>query len=198
MRLAANGVLALRLHGLQELGPQPGLPLLRRQLRDARLRVPRSSSARRRSSPTPSCASRSSRRCSRRSACSAACAASFFANIGARRLQRPAVHVHDDTARRRYPPIIGYEHRLDRQRRTPVYGAAGRRSTASAWSTAARRTASASQSFLLGFPMHFDWSWKTLFNRDWEDALFAFAGRSAAATAEFRKMKFGFWIGYDF
>ena len=22
------------------------------------------------------------------------------------------------------------------------------------------------ESFLLGFPMHFDWSWKTLFNRD--------------------------------
>ena len=50
------------------------------------------------------------------------------------------------------------------------------------------------QSFLLGFPMHFDWSWKTLFNKTWEDALFAAFGGSQA----FRKMKFSFWIGYDF
>jgi hypothetical protein len=50
------------------------------------------------------------------------------------------------------------------------------------------------QSFVLGFPMHFDFSWKTLFNRDWENALFAAYGGSH----EFRKMKFAFWIGYDF
>ena len=50
------------------------------------------------------------------------------------------------------------------------------------------------QSFLLGFPMHFDFSWKTLFNKAWEDALFAPVGGSH----EFRKMKFTFWIGYDF
>jgi hypothetical protein len=50
------------------------------------------------------------------------------------------------------------------------------------------------ESFLLGFPMHFDFSWKTLFNKSWEDALFAAGGGSAA----FRKMKFSFWIGYDF
>jgi hypothetical protein len=61
------------------------------------------------------------------------------------------------------------------------------------------------QSFLLGFPMHFDWSWKTMFNKDLENLLF----RSCAQTgtnrvdctgdsAGFRKMKFDFWIGYDF
>ena len=61
------------------------------------------------------------------------------------------------------------------------------------------------ESFLLGFPMHFDWSWKTLFNRAWEDTLFrtcvqVSATRSIAGpTADsFRKMKFSFWIGYDF
>jgi hypothetical protein len=42
--------------------------------------------------------------------------------------------------------------------------------------------------------MHFDWSWKTLFNKGWEDAVFSSQGGSAA----FRKMKFSFWIGYDF
>jgi len=50
------------------------------------------------------------------------------------------------------------------------------------------------ESFMLGFPMHFDWSWKTLFNKQWENALFAASGGSPA----FRKMKFSFWIGYDF
>jgi hypothetical protein len=56
------------------------------------------------------------------------------------------------------------------------------------------------ESFLLGFPMHFDWSWKTLLNRGWEDALFAFQGRVNGSTGSewFRKMKFSFWIGYDF
>jgi Omp85 superfamily domain/WD40-like Beta Propeller Repeat len=50
------------------------------------------------------------------------------------------------------------------------------------------------ESFLLGFPIHFDFSWRTLFNRDWEDALFALQGGSS----EFRKMRFDVWIGYDF
>jgi hypothetical protein len=60
------------------------------------------------------------------------------------------------------------------------------------------------QSFMLGFPMHFDWSWKTLFNRQWENLLFRSCGPSGAeivCTAngdEFRKMRFDFWIGYDF
>jgi hypothetical protein len=50
------------------------------------------------------------------------------------------------------------------------------------------------ETFALGFPIHFDWSWKTLFNKDWEDALFFAQGGSAA----FRKAKFSVWIGYDF
>jgi hypothetical protein len=50
------------------------------------------------------------------------------------------------------------------------------------------------QTFALGFPVHFDWSWKTLFNREWEDVLFAASGGSSA----FRKPKFTMWIGYDF
>jgi outer membrane protein assembly factor BamA len=50
------------------------------------------------------------------------------------------------------------------------------------------------ETFALGFPIHFDWSWRTLFNRDWEDARFAAYGGSE----EFRKPKFTVWIGYDF
>ncbi len=60
------------------------------------------------------------------------------------------------------------------------------------------------QSFMLGFPMHFDWSWKTLFNRQWEDLLFRSCAQNGAEITcspdggSFRKMKFDFWIGYDF
>jgi outer membrane protein assembly factor BamA len=50
------------------------------------------------------------------------------------------------------------------------------------------------QTFALGFPVHFDWAWKTLFNKDWEDVLFSLQGGSGA----FRKAKFSVWIGYDF
>jgi hypothetical protein len=50
------------------------------------------------------------------------------------------------------------------------------------------------ETFALGFPVHFDWAWRTLFNREWEDALFNYNGGSAA----FRKPKFSLWIGYDF
>ena len=50
------------------------------------------------------------------------------------------------------------------------------------------------ETFALGFPIHFDWSWRTLFNSAWEDALFALSGGSSA----YRKAKFSVWIGYDF
>jgi hypothetical protein len=47
--------------------------------------------------------------------------------------------------------------------------------------------------FALGFPVHFDWSWKTLMNKQWENIVFAQTGGSEA----FRKVKFSLWIGYD-
>jgi hypothetical protein len=50
------------------------------------------------------------------------------------------------------------------------------------------------ETFALGFPIHFDWSWRTLFNRDWEDALYSLRGGSSW----FRKARFDVWIGYDF
>jgi len=45
----------------------------------------------------------------------------------------------------------------------------------------------------LGFPVHFDWSWKTLMNKDWENVVYSLNGGSEA----FRKVKFSLWIGYD-
>ena len=50
------------------------------------------------------------------------------------------------------------------------------------------------QTFLIGFPIHFDWSWRSLFNQEWEDYVFATQGGSAS----FRRPRFDFWIGYDF
>jgi len=50
------------------------------------------------------------------------------------------------------------------------------------------------ETFALGFPVHFDWSYRTLFNKGWEDYVFASQGGSAA----WRKVRFAAWIGYDF
>ena len=60
------------------------------------------------------------------------------------------------------------------------------------------------ETFALGFPIHFDWSWRTLFNKDWEDVVFACAavnptnGQCISGADEFRKPRFAVWIGYDF
>jgi hypothetical protein len=56
------------------------------------------------------------------------------------------------------------------------------------------------ETFALGFPIHFDWSWRTLFNRSWEDQVFSAEGTTAGTTGSkwFRKPRFALWIGYDF
>jgi hypothetical protein len=59
------------------------------------------------------------------------------------------------------------------------------------------------ETFALGFPIHFDWAWRTLFNQDWENFLFSdidpYSHTSQNnGSANFRKPQFGFWIGYDF
>ena len=51
------------------------------------------------------------------------------------------------------------------------------------------------ETFLLGFPIHFDWSWRTLFNKAWEDYLFQ---TTDGGGGKWRKARFGVWIGYDF
>jgi hypothetical protein len=91
-----------------------------------------------------------------------------------------------------YTPIIGYRP-INLVQQEPIYG------TPQTISGLRLVDARASygvglETFALGFPVHIDWSWKTLFNRDWEDLLFAAFGGSH----EFRKPKVSFWIGYDF
>jgi hypothetical protein len=60
------------------------------------------------------------------------------------------------------------------------------------------------ETFALGFPIHFDWSWRTLFNKGWEEVVFACGsldsrtGSCVSGAAEWRKPRFAVWIGYDF
>ena len=56
------------------------------------------------------------------------------------------------------------------------------------------------ETFALGFPIHFDWSWRTLMNKDYEDYVFAYQGIQEGETGSkwFRKPRFTVWIGYDF
>lgn len=58
------------------------------------------------------------------------------------------------------------------------------------------------QTALLGFPIHFDWAWKTRFNRNYEDVIYYSVAQQAGGNASgadlFRHVKFQFWIGYDF
>jgi len=50
------------------------------------------------------------------------------------------------------------------------------------------------ETFALGFPIHFDWAWRTLMDKQWENIEFAQSGGSRW----FRKPKFAVWVGYDF
>jgi WD40-like Beta Propeller Repeat len=114
----------------------------------------------------------------------------FFANLGGAwwEGQQFKTWSSDSTVQ---TPIIGYDYRTTVP--TPIYGSPipveGFRLVDSRASYGVSL-----QTFALGFPVHFDWSWKTLFNRNWEDVVFGPVGGSH----EFRKPKFSVWIGYDF
>jgi hypothetical protein len=56
------------------------------------------------------------------------------------------------------------------------------------------------ETFALGFPIHFDWAWRTTFNKGWEDVLFAAQGaaENKSGSTWFREPRFAVWIGYDF
>jgi WD40-like Beta Propeller Repeat len=56
------------------------------------------------------------------------------------------------------------------------------------------------ETFALGFPIHFDWSWRTLLNKEYEDYVYAYQGiqEGMGGSKWFRKPRFSMWIGYDF
>ena len=113
--------------------------------------------------------------------------ATLFAGLGGAYFEgTPFKFYRNDTTLEQ--PVVGY----DNIRQEVIYGPAvpvsglrlvdGRGSYGISLST-----------FALGFPLHFDWSWRTLFNREWEDVAFHLQGGSE----EFRRPKFTMWIGYD-
>jgi hypothetical protein len=116
----------------------------------------------------------------------------FYFNLGASGFNNDPFQIAS-TSTISYPPLIGYDIDPGTGLGTPVFGPPV---SISGFRLVDGRASYGIglQSFLLGFPMHFDFSWKTLFNKEWEDALFALQG----GHNEFRKMKFTFWIGYDF
>jgi outer membrane protein assembly factor BamA len=116
----------------------------------------------------------------------------FFANMGGGHFdgQNFTWWTNKSTS---YTPIIGYNVNQFTGVQTPIYGQPT--SISGLRLVDARASYGIGlQTFALGFPVHFDWSWRTLFNRDWEDALFAAQGGSN----EFRKVQFHVWMGYDF
>jgi hypothetical protein len=60
------------------------------------------------------------------------------------------------------------------------------------------------ETFALGFPIHFDWSWRTLFNEGWENVVYGCTSvdnrtaQCVSSAADWRKPRFAVWIGYDF
>jgi hypothetical protein len=96
-------------------------------------------------------------------------------------------------------PLVGFEPNFTTQQYDPVYGPPkdigglklvdGRASYGVGLET-----------FALGFPIHFDWSWRTLLNKDYEDYVFAYQAIQEGMTGSkwFRKPRFSVWIGYDF
>jgi hypothetical protein len=96
------------------------------------------------------------------------------------------------TSEELYTPILGYD-QVSAVQQTPLFGeptpVKGLRLI-----DARASYGLGLETFALGFPVHFDWSWRTLLNKDWEDLRFAAFGGSSA----FRKPQFSVWIGYDF
>ncbi len=57
------------------------------------------------------------------------------------------------------------------------------------------------ETFALGFPIHFDWAWRTQLNKGWEDYVYAYQATVdgvSSGSKWLRRPKFSIWIGYDF
>ena len=79
-----------------------------------------------------------------------------------------------------YTPIIGYR-QINFTQQEPITGA----DTVSGLRLVDARASYGIglETFALGFPIHFDWSWKTLFNKDWEDLMFAASAEAARSAS---------------
>ena len=90
-------------------------------------------------------------------------------------------------------PVVGYVQNPDTGRYDEVFGAP--RAIDGFRLVNARASYGFSLSTLaIGIPIHLDWSWRTLFNKEWEDVVFAAIGGSE----DFRRVRLSLWIGFDF
>ncbi len=187
-----HGLLALRARGFKSWGDSPGLHVLRRQLRDARLRLPEfvgqnafflNAELRFPFIEAMAHADRRPRRHPRR----------VLRQHRRRPFDGQPFKWSTTATRRSRQPIIGYD--TDRSaRQRPDLRAAAASSTASGWWTRARPTASASRPSRSA-------SRSTSTGRG--DAVQQGLGRrhlraQDGGSAAFRKPKFAVWIGYDF
>jgi len=114
----------------------------------------------------------------------------LFANMGGGRFEGQPFKWLSNKAET-YTPVVGFIEGFNT--RTPVFGPPTRVDGLRLIDARASYGIGL-ETFALGFPVHFDWAWRTLINKDWEDLRFAADGGSAA----FRKPRFAMWIGYDF
>jgi hypothetical protein len=114
----------------------------------------------------------------------------LFANMGGGRFEGQPFKWLSNKADT-YTPVVGFIETVNS--RTPVFGPPTRVDGLRLVDARASYGIGL-ETFALGFPVHFDWAWRTLLNKEWEDLRFAAEGGSAA----FRKPRFAMWIGYDF
>ena len=121
-----------------------------------------------------------------------------FANIGAAGYEGVPMKVYS-----REPvmvtPLLGFQPNFQTQQYDPVFGPP---TTIEGLKLVDGRASYGVglETFALGFPIHFDWSWRTLLNKNYEDYIFAYQAIQEGTTGSkwFRKPRFSVWIGYDF
>ena len=123
----------------------------------------------------------------------------FCANFGASQFAQNKMQIYDKSTIVRQP-VVGYTQDFFTGQISPVLGPPqvisglrlvdGRASYGIGLET-----------FALGFPIHFDWSWRTLLNKGWEDYLYSYnaiVDGETSGSKWLRRPKFSIWIGYDF
>jgi outer membrane protein assembly factor BamA len=122
----------------------------------------------------------------------------LFANMGGASFQNQPFQWFA-TGTDPYTPIIRYDVNPFNGIQTPIYGPPTQVSGLRLVDARASYGLGL-ETFALGFPIHFDWSWKTLFNKDWEDLLFYAPGAANGQSGHdwFRSPRFQVWMGYDF
>ena len=124
----------------------------------------------------------------------------MFANFGASQFAGVPLTLTSSTTQNNLLPVIGYQQDLVSGTVSPVYGSpidvTGFRLIDSKASYGVGL-----ETFALGFPIHFDWSWRTLFNKNWEDYVYSYEAAldgDSSGSKWLRRAKFSVWIGYDF